>query len=380
MGITDKERYTGGLKFRNVDRIPNVEAGVWPATKKRWVNEGMPENAIKGNDLFFGNEYFKLDACESIEVDTIRPYPKQKPRILEKNEKYLIYIDDFGRTRRSLKRNLKEYDGLPYYNLDSMDQFFDFPVKDRRTYLNHIKKFTGNPYVRYPENYNNIKLSYKKLDIPLYLLSYTSEHFGYYSMLRSWMGTVGLSYMLYDNPSLIHEACEFLTDFIIKTLTKAIKEIHFDILVIHEDLCYKNGPLISPAHFREFFLPEYKKFIEFVKTNVDIVLVDTDGNFYDLIPSFLEVGVDGFLPIEVAAGMDPVKIRERYGKSFCMIGGVDKREIAQDYTSIENELKKLSSIIATSGGYIPHIDHGIPPDVSLNNFQYYLEFKKKIIG
>ena len=88
--------------------------------------------------------------------------------------------------------------------------------------------------------------------------------------------------------------------------------------------------------------------------------------------------MDGFTPLEVAAGMDPVYLRKKYGRSFCMIGGVDKRELAKDRISIENELKKLSPIVQ-DGGFIPHVDHRIPPDVSFENFKYYLEFKRKII-
>ncbi|MCL4378429.1 MAG: hypothetical protein M1409_08660, partial [Actinobacteria bacterium] len=227
-------------------------------------------------------------------------------------------------------------------------------------------------------DYERIKLDYKNIESPLMLLS-LNESFGYYSMLRRWMGTEVLSYMFFDNPNLIYECCEFLTEYFINLVSKAVKEIKFDFIVIHEDMSYKNGPLISPNQFVKFFQNHYKRVINFLKSNdVELILVDTDGNFEVLIPLFLEAGVDGFFPMEVAAGMDPVSIRKKYGKSFCMIGGVDKRELAKDKINIKSEIDKLVPVIS-EGGYIPCVDHMIPPDVSLQNFLYYLELKKKAL-
>jgi uroporphyrinogen decarboxylase len=109
-----------------------------------------------------------------------------------------------------------------------------------------------------------------------------------------------------------------------------------------------------------------------------VVIVDTDGDFEALIPEFLEAGVDGFNPMEVAAGMEPVRMRRKYGRSFCMVGGIDKREIAKDRAAIDREVAKIAPLIQ-EGGYIPWIDHAIPPDISLDNFRHYLEQKKKVI-
>ena len=66
-------------------------------------------------------------------------------------------------------------------------------------------------------------------------------------------------------------------------------------------------------------------------------------------------------------------------ESFFLIGGVDKREIAKGKNQIDLEMKKLSKVIE-NGGYIPTIDHAIPPDISLGNFKYYLEVKKRYLG
>ena len=38
--------------------------------------------------------------------------------------------------------------------------------------------------------------------------------FGFYSMLRNWMGTEGLSYMFFDDHALVLECLGFLTGWI----------------------------------------------------------------------------------------------------------------------------------------------------------------------
>ena len=110
-----------------------------------------------------------------------------------------------------------------------------------------------------------------------------------------------------------------------------------------------------------------------------MILVDTDGDFEVLIPVFLDSGVDGFCPIERASGMDPIRFRKQYGNSFSMFGGIDKREIAKGKKAIDAEIERTILPLLDNGGYIPTIDHSVPPDVSLENFTYYLDLKKKAI-
>jgi uroporphyrinogen decarboxylase len=93
----------------------------------------------------------------------------------------------------------------------------------------------------------------------------------------------------------------------------------------------------------------------------------------------MEAGFNHICPLEQAAGMDAVKIRKQYGRAFALLGSIDKREIAKGKREIEQELLRQLPFLLESGGYIPTIDHSIPPDVSYDNFLYYLAVKKKLI-
>ena len=78
--------------------------------------------------------------------------------------------------------------------------------------------------------------------------------------------------------------------------------------------------------------------------------------------------------------MDPLILRKKFGKSLCLAGGLDKREIARGKAAIEKELRTKIPPLLEQGGYIPHIDHAIDPDISWDNMRYYMELKLKLIG
>jgi len=370
--MDQKQRFINSMKFNATDRIPNMEIGVWDQTREEWVKQGMPKDAMEDCLFIQGNSFFGLDGVDWLDIETTLPYPFREEEILKEGERTITFKDEFGRIRKKLKIGQVGDTSM------SMDQYLSFPVRDMDSFLEYKKGFEDNYDKRYPGNWEQAKKKAKESNRPLNLLP-PRVIFGYYSMLREWMGTENLSCMFYDNPKLIDACLDFLTQYIFELLKKALNEVKIDYVIIHEDLCYKNGPLISPELFRKSFLPNYKMYVEFIKNNgVELVFVDTDGDFEKLIPLFLEAGVDGFVPLEVAAGMDPVYLRKKFGKSFAMWGGVDKREISKGKIEIEKIIKHLQPVIE-QGGYIPTIDHTVQPGVSLENFKYYLKLKNKVL-
>jgi uroporphyrinogen decarboxylase len=145
-------------------------------------------------------------------------------------------------------------------------------------------------------------------------------------------------------------------------------------------MAYKTASLISPAMFREFMLPRYKRLAQFAQSfGVDVAFVDTDGYVDELIPLFLEAGIRGMYPMEVNSGMDVAQLRRKYGRDLLMTGGIDKRALAAGPEAIEAELARCIPV-ALDGGYIPMVDHSLPPDISYANFQYYWRRKKELLG
>jgi uroporphyrinogen decarboxylase len=173
---------------------------------------------------------------------------------------------------------------------------------------------------------------------------------------------------------------EHNTELILHLLPRVLQEAPITSIYFWEDMCYKGGPLISPKMFREFMLPRYRRITDFARGyGVDVVFVDSDGDVSQLIPLWIEAGINGIYPMEVAAGMDVVQLRREYGKDLLMTGGIDKRVLAAGPAAIEEELE-LKIPLVEQGGYIPHIDHAIPHDVPYEHFAYYWEKKKALLG
>ena len=85
-------------------------------------------------------------------------------------------------------------------------------------------------------------------------------------------------------------------------------------------------------------------------------------------------------PVEVAAGNDIVKFREKYGKKMAYRGGIDKRAIAAGGRIMEEEVMRVVPPLLKDGGFIPSCDHGVPPDISWQNYIEYSRLLAKLCG
>jgi uroporphyrinogen decarboxylase len=149
---------------------------------------------------------------------------------------------------------------------------------------------------------------------------------------------------------------------------------------LNEDLSMKSGPLLSPATFRKFILPHLKRLVAFMKSNgVRWFALDTDGDPTPLIPLFMEAGVDILWPIERASEVSPMVWRKRFGKDLRLWGGVDKRVVARGPAETRAHLLEMAPLIE-EGGFIPSIDHTVPPDISWDNFRHYMDAKRDLLA
>lgn len=366
-----KKRYMDTMLFKDTKNVPFHEIALWQQTLERWKNEGLPDDATNG-DFFEGNTYFGFEPREFVKINSNAPVPLVEYKVLEEDERTIIYTDRNGVTHKAMKEGTVK--GMRM----SMDQYIDFPVKDRDSFKQWKKRFEIDLEARYPDNWETLKKRWNAADCPVCLLA--NGQFGFYSMLRTWMGTEGVSYIFYDDPDLVHEMLDFLADYIIGLTEKALKEVPVDYFNFFEDMSFKNGPLVSPEIFRKFFLPRYKRVVEHLRRfGIKLIIVDTDGNPMKLMPLFIEAGINGLWPIEVAAGIDPIIVRKEFGKDLALVGGIDKRILGGTKEDIREEVLRILDYMLPIGGYIPTIDHAVSPEASLENFMYYLDLKKRAL-
>jgi len=358
--MNDRERLVRTMHFEEVDRLPWWEMWYWAETLERWYDEGLPRNV----DL---REYFGVDRREWVPIRSVNStlIPPFEEETLEETEEFRIFRDSDGIT----KQVFKKADGQT-----SMPHWVDFPVKDRKSWEKFKGRLNPDSPERYPADWEQKKKAWKDRDYPLII-----DCGSIYGKLRNWIGLENFSIMFYEEPALVHEMMDYMGDFFSKVIKKAVSEVDIDLALFWEDMSCKTGSLLSPAMFRDFMIPNYKKITEVLRNNgIDIIFVDSDGNIEELVPLWLESGINGFLPLEVAGGMDPVKLRKKYGKDVLLIGGIDKRAMAKGKEAIDAELESKLPFMRKSGGYIPWCDHLVPPDVSFENYMYYLNKMKQM--
>jgi len=370
--MTPLERFHACMNYQPVDHVPNHEVGVWVQTKQRWREEGLATDDLSW-DWFTGEPRWEMDPREYIDVrfDMVPPYEE---KVLSRDGDTEIIQRSNGVISKALITG--EAEGMRA----SMDEYLSFPVKTPADFTALKQRFRAASPVRYPAYWREFLLpAWQQRKHPL-ILGKNCSTLGFYWRAREWMGTENLSFGWYDEPALMHEMMEFIADFTIETSRPILEAgVKPDYVFINEDMSMKNGPLLSPATYRTFILPHMKRLVAFYKSaGVKWVVVDTDGNCELLIPHLMECGVDAIWPLERTAGMDPLAIRRKFGRDLRLWGGVDKRELAKDFAAIDAHLRTFQPLIA-EGGFIPTVDHLVPPDVPLANFEHYMRRKLQLL-
>ena len=181
-------------------------------------------------------------------------------------------------------------------------------------------------------------------------------------------------------PEWLRDVFETYTQFEIDMFRLCEAEVMTcDGAFIYGDIAYKNGPFMSPRHYREFVFPYHKRFFdEFHRRGMPVIL-HSDGDIRPLLPHFIDAGVDMINPMESRAGMDLRELAPQYGDRLGFCGNIDVTVLAtNDRERIREELKSKLSAAMPYRGYLYHSDHSIPPGVTLETYRWVLEEVRRI--
>ncbi|MGI6238661.1 MAG: uroporphyrinogen decarboxylase family protein [Christensenellales bacterium] len=373
--MTQRERYLNEFVARqNPDDLPLW--GDWISVYETWLPQGLPPIPEGGNRREHMRDVFGFEGVYSafwgtgrlpVHTDVLPGFTRRE---LFRDENHVIYVNESGITVKEMRDQhtalvAQQYLDHALHGREDWDQFRD-------------ERLQPDAPGRYPDEgtWKKIVSACRDRDTVV-----TIDGGSFYGYLRNWMGVEALSYAMYDDPEWVAEAADTLADFYIRVLERAVTDVpDIDACMFWEDMCFKNGPLCSPAMFRRFFLTPYQKVTQFLKDHgVRSFWVDCDGNIEKLIDLFIEGGVNGFYPLEVAAGMDAVKLKQAYGDRILLWGNIDKREIAKGGAHIRRELERVAPAVRM-GGFIPLVDHGVPDDVSLANYRDYDRLRREMFG
>ena len=260
-----------------------------------------------------------------------------------------------------------------------MPEYLDHPVKDMETW-EEICKWRLNPKDEARMQGMDAKMA-EAVKAAASGKVIIQNVIGGYMYLRSLIGPVELLYKFYDEPELIH-ACMQAWLELADTVTAVHQEyVTLDEFFIGEDICYNHGPLISPDMIKEFIFPYYQQLLTNIKSRQIhksrhlFFQLDTDGFSDPVIPFYRSLGMDYLSPFEVASNCDVVRTGREY-PDLLISGGFDKRIMAEGKDAIDREIERIMPAMRKRGGYIPTCDHGVPEEVSFEN---YVHFRKRML-
>jgi len=147
---------------------------------------------------------------------------------------------------------------------------------------------------------------------------------------------------------------------------------NIDIIKIGDDLGSQDRLMISPKMYRRMLKPLHADLIAFIKERTNAkVFFHTDGDVFDLIEDFIEIGVDVLNPIQTSAGKmaDLEGLKQRYGSRLIFCGAVDTQHILPHGSpgDVRTEVRRVISILGRGGGYMLASVHTIMNEVPPEN-------------
>ncbi|MBT5427315.1 MAG: hypothetical protein HOK84_14030 [Bacteroidetes bacterium] len=177
------------------------------------------------------------------------------------------------------------------------------------------------------------------------------------------------SMSMFMDPDLVHEMVDAFVDWALAAALLAVNSGGVDVFQISDDWGGTNSLLISPEHFREFFMKPFGSLVEGLKAMGKPVLMHNDGQIWDVLDDLVATGINGFHPVEKAAGMDLKIVKEKYIGKICPVGNVNNKTTMVSGTPEEviAEVKECIDIAAPGGGYIIATDHSLHDDIPTGN-------------
>ena len=370
------------LDFKTTTPMPVVHFGYWPETLAKWHQEGhitkeeaqnwddsTPADFSIGKKLGFDFNWYNLFSYYTglfpyFETKVLEVLPDGSKKITNHNGVILL-------EKPGTQGIPPEIDHLLKTRKDWEEQFLPrLHYTDER--VKSAKVNTGTEFLPFTQG----GLDYLKNNsrtIPMGL--HCGSLFG---GVRNLIGVEGIGYIWADDEPLFDEIINVCAEQVYKCAEFVLKSgTIFDFALFWEDICFKNGPLIVPAVFHKKIGPHYKRMASLLKKHgIEHICVDCDGLIDSLIPTWIENGIDVMFPIEVGTWNASIKPwREKYGKAIRGVGGANKTILARDYDAIDEEIERLKPLVDL-GGFIPCLDHRIPPDAKWKNVQYYCDKMK----
>jgi uroporphyrinogen decarboxylase len=364
--MDSRTRVLNILARKPVDRIPMHDA-FWEDTLAQWRTQGLGE----------------ADPCDRFDMDFDAMYldlsARQEQKVLEEDGRLVTIQDRAGYVVRKFISKSRSLEFLDHCTKEKDDwpRWKDRLVLDpdgggearldRASYFMHLA-----PYPTWDE----AKAIYDEIR--------TRGRFLLFHAYGPWEATWrhrGIDRLLLDialDPDWVREMAQAHMDLLIEVLQHAIGlGMKPDGLFLADDFGCTRGLLFSPQMWRDAYKPMYVQLANFLHDSGISFWLHSCGDVRELIPEFIDVGLDVLQALQVSAGMDVRELIPQYGRDLAFFGNISASGMSGPAEDVEREIREKFALAREQGAYIYHSDHSIPPEVSFDRYRQVMDWVRR---
>ena len=348
------DRMNKALRHEEPDRVP-ISDFFWGGFMQRWRQElGLPAAA---------NPYYHYDLDWIVTVPNMDPHIKNFETVKENAEEVVIKTGFETTLRKRFDLPMPEQESWDTDTIEKLEAFeFDDPADPRRFFSAGDNQIAGVGD-GFERNSGAWIETVKSLhpDFPVYGSIIESSE-----CVTRMLGQINTMMWIGEFPEQFGKQLLRIGEFYYKCAEAEIKAGQglLDGFVIWGDVAYRNGMFFSPDYWRTYYKPTVKAIIDLCHKNNLPVIYHGCGNVNCILPDYIEMGLDGYNPLEAKADLDVVKLRQQHGHKLAFCGNSDIRvwERGNPDEVRREVLHRLRA--AKGGGLIFQSDHSVATDVS----------------
>lgn len=348
--LTSIERITNILNHQPVDRI-GVFEHFWGDTQRTWTEQGY----LQPGELLEDHFSYDLQILWPFNMVADLDF---KPVVLEETEDTILQMDG----NLAMLRRHKQHDTTP--------EHVDFKVKDRRSWEELIKPHLTADRRRI--NFEAYRTARRQAAEKQRFFCWSGINV--FELMHPMCGHQYMLIGMAEDPDWIRDMVDTYS-----RLTIELQEILFaeegypDGIWYYEDMGFKQHPFMSPRMYKELIQPGHTRTFGWAHAHNLPVIVHSCGFVEPLVPGLIEAGMNCLQVIEVKAGMNLLRLYEKFGDQISFMGGIDVRCLYNnDQREIDAELEAKIPTVKGKYGYVLHSDHSIPYNVQHDVYQYFI--------
>lgn len=353
-----REEYLSHMTFGESPRELFTELfGLLIGLDEEWKSQGADEKELTLEA--FGWDYVR---CAGAPLD-VSPRSGITPRVISETESEQLSIDSMGRRMRLSKK------------CATIPLPFSYPVETPEDW-EKVKSWYSFDISRVDrEALKNLKRAREEGALVTLWMP------GGFDEPRNLMGEENLCCAYYDEPEMVRDMLDTFGELCLKGIEVIANETGIDVLCVHEDMAGASGPMIGPKLFRNFISSYYGRVWDAArKAGARLFSQDSDGDINAILDEIVAAGINCVYPLEPKAGMDMLKLREKYGDRLAFKGGIDKFALRGTVEDVKKELDYKLRAPLTGGGTAFGLDHRIPNGVPIENYRFYVNYGREKLG